>query len=180
MSNKKNKVLEVATNLFIEKGFANTSISQICDDANVSKGLIYHHFKSKNSILIEIFSHMTLKMIEMNENLEPIKNPNKQLINLINSIFLQLNQEKKIFQFNLNMIFQPTTRIILKEHIEKRATVLYDSVKLIFDKISLERSEVLSYMFIAEIDGISLSYLSSFNKYPLELMKKELIKKYKN
>lgn len=43
----------------------------------------------------------------------------------------------------------------------------------------LEKSEILSYMLITEIDGIALNYLSVFDNYPLEKIKEELVNKYK-
>lgn len=179
MSDKKNKVIEVATMLFAKNGFEKTSMSNICLEAKVSKGLVYHHFKSKDDILIEIFSQTTEKMVEMNKNSKSDLNPNVELQLLINTIFNQLEQDKHLFQFNLNLMFQPTTRKLLSDQIETRATILYNSIKRIFDQISIEKSKVLSYMFIAEIDGIALNYLLVFNDYPLEMMKEELLNKYK-
>ncbi|MDO5981767.1 TetR/AcrR family transcriptional regulator [Flavivirga spongiicola] len=178
MSNKKNKVIEAATKLFAEKGFENTSMANICLEANVSKGLVYHHFKSKESILIEIFTNVTDKMIEMNAKSKSSQEPKLQLVQLIETIFYQLECDKTFFQLNLNIMFQPTTRQILKEQIEKRASILLNSVKNIFDQISLEKSTLLSYVFIAEIDGISLNYLTVFDEYPLDMIKQELINKY--
>lgn len=180
MSIKKDKVIEVATVLFAENGFENTSMANICIEANVSKGLIYHHFKSKEAILIEIFTQTTNQMIEMNENSKPSKDPKKQLLQLIDSVFSQMEKEKHLFKFNLNMMFNPTTNKILEEQIKLRASILFNSVKGIFNQLSIKKSEILSYIFIAEIDGIALSYLSSYNNYPLKKMKKELIKKYAN
>ena len=179
MSNKKDKVIEVATTLFAKNGFANTSIANICLEAKVSKGLIYHHFKSKEEILIEIFTQITEQMVKMNIESKPLLSPNIQLEQLIETIFSQLKRDKHLFQFNLNIMFQPTTRKILSEQIENRANILFLTVKKIFDQISTKRSTILSYVFIAEIDGIALSYLSVYKKYPLELIKEELIKKYK-
>jgi len=174
------KVIQVATTLFAENGFENTSIANICSEAKVSKGLVYHHFKSKEAILIEIFTHVTEQMVKMNIESKSLMKPNIQLQQLIETIFTELKRDKLLFQFNLNIMFQPTTRKILSKQIEKRATILFNSVKRIFDQISLERSTILSYMFIAEIDGIALNYLSVFNDYPLENIKKELLNKYKD
>ena len=46
---KRDQLIEIATKLFSERGFENTPLSVICETANVSKGLIFHHFKSKNT-----------------------------------------------------------------------------------------------------------------------------------
>ena len=45
------KILEVSKNLFLEKGFDNTSIQDIIDGlGGLTKGVIYHHFESKYDI----------------------------------------------------------------------------------------------------------------------------------
>ncbi|MCG7382460.1 TetR/AcrR family transcriptional regulator [Paenibacillus sp. ACRRY] len=44
-------ILSVAAQLFTDKGFEKTSIQDILDALGMSKGAIYHHFKSKDEIL---------------------------------------------------------------------------------------------------------------------------------
>lgn len=180
MSDKRRKVLETATKLFSELGFEKTSMALICKEAKVSKGLVYHHFESKETILIEIFTSSTLKMVELNVITDDTIEPKKELKQLINNVFFQLENDKLFFQFNLNIMFQPSTRSLLEVHIKERADILFKSVKRIFDKISIERSEILTYILLAEIDGIALNYLSVFDNYPLLKMKNELIHKYTN
>ncbi len=51
---KKKLIMDVALELFAENGFHGTSISQIAKKAQISKGLIYNYFESKNDILEEI------------------------------------------------------------------------------------------------------------------------------
>ena len=51
------KILEVSKDLFLEKGFDNTSIQDIIDGlGGLTKGVIYHHFESKHDILQTIIS----------------------------------------------------------------------------------------------------------------------------
>ena len=51
------KILEVSKELFLEKGFDNTSIQDIIDGlGGLTKGVIYHHFESKDEILQSILS----------------------------------------------------------------------------------------------------------------------------
>ena len=53
-------ILDVAFRLFIEKGYENTSIQDIIEHlGGLSKGAIYHHFKSKEDILIAVTDKMT-------------------------------------------------------------------------------------------------------------------------
>ena len=46
-----NRILDVAMRLFTEKGFEHTTIQDIVDGLDVTKGAVYHHFKSKEDIL---------------------------------------------------------------------------------------------------------------------------------
>jgi AcrR family transcriptional regulator len=47
-----NRILDVSLRLFLEKGYEYTSLQDIIDGlGNLSKGAIYHHFKSKEEIL---------------------------------------------------------------------------------------------------------------------------------
>lgn len=54
----KAKILEVAEQLFSEKGFNGTSIDKIAKAAGVNKGLIYYHFKDKKDIIGSILQQM--------------------------------------------------------------------------------------------------------------------------
>ena len=61
------KILEVSKELFLEKGFDNTSIQDIIDGlGGLTKGVIYHHFESKNEILQSIISENNQKILNYN------------------------------------------------------------------------------------------------------------------
>ena len=50
-----NLILETATRLFVQNGYERTSIQDIINNlGGLSKGAIYHHFKSKEEILIAV------------------------------------------------------------------------------------------------------------------------------
>ncbi|WP_099157504.1 TetR/AcrR family transcriptional regulator [Virgibacillus ndiopensis] len=59
MNAKKKQIIDAAHRLFIEKGFASTSIQDILDGANVAKGTFYNYFTSKNECLMAILESVT-------------------------------------------------------------------------------------------------------------------------
>ncbi|MCI9081358.1 MAG: TetR/AcrR family transcriptional regulator [Lachnospiraceae bacterium] len=66
-----NLILDVALRLFMEKGYEHTSIQDIIDHlGGLSKGAIYHHFKSKEDILTAVTERM---MAESNQMLTVIR-----------------------------------------------------------------------------------------------------------
>ena len=55
MNDRKQHVIKMAHQLFIEKGFQATSIQDILDYSGISKGTFYNYFSSKSELLIAIF-----------------------------------------------------------------------------------------------------------------------------
>ena len=53
-------ILDVSTKLFMEKGYENTSLQDIINNlGGLTKGAIYHHFKSKEEIYNAVIYRMT-------------------------------------------------------------------------------------------------------------------------
>ena len=60
------RILDVSVRLFMEKGYEYTSIQDILDQlGGLSKGAIYHHFKSKEDILVAVVERMTAESNQM-------------------------------------------------------------------------------------------------------------------
>ncbi len=54
----RDRILDIAMDLFIEQGFDKTSLREIADQLGFSKAAIYYHFESKDEILLAL--HMRL------------------------------------------------------------------------------------------------------------------------
>ena len=65
-----NRIVDVASRLFLEKGYNQTSIQDIVDHlGSLSKGAIYHHFKSKAEIWIAVADRMTADSEQLFEHI---------------------------------------------------------------------------------------------------------------
>lgn len=61
---RRNEILDVADELFAEKGFEGTSTNDILERVGIARGTLYYHFKSKEDImdaLIERYSNSMLR-----------------------------------------------------------------------------------------------------------------------
>ena len=57
MSEKRQTLIDTAIRLFAEHGFHNTGIDWIAQEANVSKKTMYHHFRSKEELILAALKH---------------------------------------------------------------------------------------------------------------------------
>ncbi len=176
---KKQNIIEVATRLFSENGFEKTPISLICEEAEVSKGLVFHHFKNKNDLLREVFVHISSIIEEADQQDANVDINDIRMVSLIDSIFdgMTVAEHRKMYQFNFSVMVHPTTRAIVVDLIEDRYLGLQTSTEKIFRTLGHANSEVIAKMFIAEIDGIAMNYLLN-DDFPIDDVRQEFIKKY--
>jgi AcrR family transcriptional regulator len=52
------QLVEVATRLFAEQGYDDTSITQVLREAGVSRGSLYHHYDSKDRLFEAVVEHV--------------------------------------------------------------------------------------------------------------------------
>ena len=74
LSGKKKKIMDTAVEVFGEKGFKNSTISEIAKKAGVGDATIYEYFQSKEELLLSIPTEFTKDIIaEINDHMIGIK-----------------------------------------------------------------------------------------------------------
>src|SRR5690606_31246727 len=79
------QLLEATTRLMLRQGYAATTVDQICEEAELTKGSFFHHFANKEAIGLEAMNAfaqtgMELYMAASSElGLKPIERVHRQL-----------------------------------------------------------------------------------------------------
>lgn len=60
---RKNEILDAAGILFSEKGYDDTSVTDIMNAVGIAKGTLYHHFKSKENIMDALIKRQTADLL---------------------------------------------------------------------------------------------------------------------
>ena len=58
------RILDVATRLFVNKGYHGTSIADITEGAEITKGALYCHFNSKSDLLHELIKNFEIHFLD--------------------------------------------------------------------------------------------------------------------
>ncbi|MHA2825436.1 TetR/AcrR family transcriptional regulator [Vibrio harveyi] len=61
---KRTRIIEVATELFIEQGYKDTSLDQIVSICGGSKQTLYRYFSNKEGLFVEVLAHNTKISLE--------------------------------------------------------------------------------------------------------------------
>ncbi|WP_347551181.1 TetR/AcrR family transcriptional regulator [Pseudalkalibacillus hwajinpoensis] len=94
MHDRKQHVIKMAHELFIDRGFQGTSIQDILDYSGISKGTFYNYFSSKNELLIALFKALYESMENSRDELLIGQDPSNLAI-FIKQIEFQMNTNKK-------------------------------------------------------------------------------------
>src|SRR5262245_22825032 len=95
---KKRQILDAAVIIFARSGFHKTTTAEICDEAGMSPGNLFHYFKNKNAIIEAIVEH------DRNETREFYEKAG-QAEDLFEELF-------KLVERGLAMVAEPTYRKI--------------------------------------------------------------------
>lgn len=97
---RKSQICEVAKNIFLRKGFANTTMEDIVKETGLSKGGLYHHYKSTSNILYDLMCMGTYLRFERMEAFikdNPGSSPDDLLIELTLMKLLDTNDYKSLY-----------------------------------------------------------------------------------
>ena len=144
------EIMDAAMLLFIEKGYANTTTQDIVDKVNISRGLLYYHFKNKEDILYCLVERYSEK--------------------LLRDIHVIVNDDDKTAIEKIRAFIDATiisTDNVSAEGTELQKTVDLEENRYMLDKLSHKLIEKLTIYFERIINqGISEKVFSV--KYPSE------------
>ena len=122
---KRERILDAAIKTFAKKGFHQSRVTDIAQEAGVADGTIYLYFKNKDDILISIFEEkMAVIVARMRAQLDPIDDPREKLHQFIDFHLSQMERQR-----NLAEIFQVELRLshkFMKEYVPIRLSEYLD------------------------------------------------------
>lgn len=151
----KEKILEVARTLALEKGLDNLTIRDICKDAEISVGAFYHHFASKEEMVEEsflIYDYNLYSKLDQYNSTKPLVSLKKVLIDQV--IFVSSFPHQLIVEYYRTILSSSSKNAIDKKRTYYKA--VHNFVELAIEKgefSSQYTNEYLTNYFIKHIRG---------------------------
>lgn len=179
----KDNIIECAVGCFKDKSFNETSMEEIAEKSDVSKGTLYNYFKDKESILAGYFQNIIADYSEeIASNFkeqENVKVRLNKIVDFINQIILKDIELSKIYfryrfqTFFSNNAFDNDQRSGLENLLLEVIEQAQDNNELRKDisLVIMARNFMLLYMnfFISTIYGDEASELTDFKGVLIEL-----------
>jgi AcrR family transcriptional regulator len=173
------RIMDAALELFATKGFHNTSISKISKAAEVSKGLMYNYFSSKEELLRAILMDAYEEGAKMMEDeMKLPSTPREHILHIIDSFEDMLRTRLKYFKLLTALTFQEDAKnLFLSDIMPKKDVNIQQTIQL-FELAGYENPKIEAYCFGAILDGIAIHYMTIGEDYPLDEMLAEAKRRY--
>ncbi len=102
---RRSELLDSAQKLFLAQGYERTTVNDVIDDAGVSKGGFYHHFKAKEDLLEALAARLAQESIKRFRDV--LEKPGLDGLARLNAFFARGRKVKKQDADSLVATFQP-------------------------------------------------------------------------
>lgn len=106
--NTRDHILNCAWNLFYRQGYNDTTIDDILDAANISKGTFYHYFDGKEALVFGMSYMLDSKYEEILAGFDESFSPLDKLVQLTQEIFFIMENTIPVYLLTRNMAAQLT------------------------------------------------------------------------
>ena len=157
-NNARERLLETATELFAEKGYASASVREIVEKAGVSKPVLYYYFKSKKGLFYAILEWAAEVQQEiLNEIFEARGTVLERFIFLYRRVYEGIRQYQSLYIMIHGLIYGPPQGVPEYDFARYQRHML-DAVKRIYtegvskDEIRNVDAEEVAFLVLGLMD----------------------------
>ncbi|MHA2856203.1 TetR/AcrR family transcriptional regulator [Paenibacillus lautus] len=101
------KIQSAGMRLFVQKGFGSTNVQDIADAAGISIGLLYRHYKTKDSLFNELVEFALNGLTQIIQTFEDADSPKKLMTQFVDEIYhdMQDGEELANLLILMNQLF---------------------------------------------------------------------------
>jgi AcrR family transcriptional regulator len=156
---RRTQLLELGSKVFSTRSYEDVSIDEVAQMANISKGLLYHYFRSKREFYVETIRADSLRLQQLTEP-DAALPPAAQLRTAIDAHldFIRLHGKIYVSIYRSGTTIAPEVQDIVEEHREVVMQWFLRSLQITKPKPVL-RAALRGWLTLVE--GMSLDWIAS-------------------
>lgn len=174
------QLLNAGLNVFSEKGYAAAKLSEIAEEAGVTRGAIYWHFKNKKELFLALFKDEVDPFFDtIEQTAEEELGPLERIKKIMTLIFNKINNDSR---FRASQALELSEKNLQKQIPELKAymTMRADSLMLVLLKMivsGMERGEIRQDI---EAEVIISMFATLFRGYGFMLSHEDVMPFFRN
>ncbi|HKL37802.1 MAG TPA: TetR/AcrR family transcriptional regulator, partial [Bacteroidales bacterium] len=138
---KRSRILQAALELFGHEGYYSSSISKIARKADISKGLVYNYFDSKEAIVREILNSGIEQMLEIFDVNHDGVLESSEIEYFLNEMFSHLKEHREFWKLYFSISLQPEIYPLVKEKIDQLSEPIMNMVIQYFSEVGFSNPQ---------------------------------------
>jgi len=166
------KIIQAAAKLIIEKGVANTSLADIADEVGISKGTLYYYYSSKGDLIFDIsvrhMEHITNAIISWVEG-QGREQGAERVLRMVVETILKSETRGYIHFYLIQEALSgnhESLRVRFTQEYARWLELIGQGLRLIMPEDT--DFETLSRIILSSIDGLLLQNLLGVGPIPLD------------
>jgi AcrR family transcriptional regulator len=169
------KIVQTALELFARRGFVNTSVRMLAEEAGISQGLLYNYFESKQALLHAIFERSMAQVQEGFVAAATVAEPAQALAALIHSAFATVRDNAAFWRLTYQIRMQPEVVTGLGDQVGAWSEAIRSRIEDLLQGAGTPAAPLRARLLFAAIDGAAQHYVLDPVGYPLDEVAEELI-----
>jgi AcrR family transcriptional regulator len=175
------QILSTALSLFCAKGYYSTSIEDIAQQAQISKGLLYHYFSSKAEVLEALVEIRVNDVLWVMNTAKAKPTPSQQIRHIAEGSLDDVRRQPEVFRFYLHLFTQPRLDSAVAHCTQKLMDEQSRQFKVqtkMFEQLGVANPQQRSLYFSSTLQGIMLMYCTYPKTFPLNSAKAQIIAEF--
>ena len=175
---RRHQILEAALHVFAEDSYHGASMAAVAKKAQISKGLIYNYFKSKEEVLISLVSDVfteVMNHLELDPNVELDR---EGFVKVVEKSVDEVVNNPQRWKLYMSLSFQPdVTPIIMEQMLPKIQPFMVQMTNYFTSKGHDDPFLMMRY-YSAVLDGVQMHILMDPENFPVEKVKQMMIDQF--
>jgi AcrR family transcriptional regulator len=170
------RILRSALALFARRGFANTSVRLLAEEAGVSQGLLYNYFDGKHELLRAIFARSMEGVQRTFAAALGAPSAAASIALLVAAALETVRDNRDFWGLTYQLRMQPDVLVDLApDHVAWTALIL-SRMEEMFERAGVDDAPLRARVLFAAIDGAAQHYVLDPVSYPLDDVAGEIIR----
>lgn len=163
ITNNRQKIIDAATALVMERGVKGTSLADIARSADISRGTLFYHFAAKDDLIYELteqhFDQITRANLKRVEQMQ-----NTSLQDILHVALLNILQAEDRGKLNLYLLQEAVTENpALKNRFagkyQEFQVMMGQFLDIIVPQMNPAKAKIMSRLLVAILDGLIIQWL---------------------
>jgi AcrR family transcriptional regulator len=157
-------ILEAAAHLFVSRSYAEVAMNDIATDAQLTKGALYHHFSSKETVYVEMLKLKLTSLEDLFSNALTVGETCRDRLRTLVASFLSLSSDERgvmqLLRRDINIFSGDTRTELIRAYQNALPVPVQQVLRTGMDTGELRSTDVrlLSWLFIALVETMLNDY----------------------